>query len=140
MRNSQLEVYAVNSGAEAVENLMKYFINLHHERSGGQAQRGEKLRFVYFEKAFHGRTIFALNVTQTLDPVATKDFHGLIPGNIQMPFPGINTSEPPEKNRVHTEEALQTIAKFLDRYADEVVGIGVEPIQGAGGQHVGRAW
>lgn len=136
MRNPKLEVYSVNSGAEAVENMMKYFINLHHERSGGRAQRGEKLRFVYFEKAFHGRTVFALNVTQTLDPVATKDFHGLIPGNIQVPFPGINTSEPPEKNRVHTDEALQTIAKFLERYADEVVGIVVEPIQGAGGHRV----
>jgi len=136
MRNPHLEVYAVNSGAEAVENMMKYFINLHHQRSGGQAPRGEKLRFVYFEKAFHGRTIFALNVTQTLDPVATKDFHGIIPGNIQVPFPGINTSEPPEKNRARTDEALNTVEKFLERYADEVVGIVVEPIQGAGGHRV----
>ena len=136
MRNPQLEVYAVNSGAEAVENLMKYFINLHHQRSGGFAQRGEKLRFVYFEKAFHGRTIFALNVTQTLDPVATKDFHGLIPGNIQVPFPGINTSEPKEKNRARTDEVLQTIENFLERYAGEVVGMVVEPIQGAGGHRV----
>jgi len=136
MRNPQLEVYAVNSGAEAVENLMKYFINLHHQRSGGFAQRGEKLRFVYFEKAFHGRTIFALNVTQTLDPVATKDFHGLIPGNIQVPFPGINTSEPKEKNRARTDEVLQTIENFLQRYAGEVVGMVVEPIQGAGGHRV----
>jgi L-lysine 6-transaminase len=136
MRNPKLEVYAVNSGAEAVENMMKYFINLHHQRTGGQVQKGEKLRFLYFEKAFHGRTIFALNVTQTLDPVATKDFHGIIPGNIQVPFPGINTSEAPEKNRARTDEVLQTIAKFLERYAGEVVGMVVEPIQGAGGHRV----
>ena len=32
MRNPRLEVYAVNSGAEAVENMMKYFINLHHQK------------------------------------------------------------------------------------------------------------
>ncbi|HXI72885.1 MAG TPA: aminotransferase class III-fold pyridoxal phosphate-dependent enzyme [Verrucomicrobiae bacterium] len=136
MRNPQLEVYAVNSGAEALENLMKYFINLHHERSGGLAPRGEKLRFIYFDQAFHGRTIFALNVTQTLDPVATKDFHGLIPGNIQVPFPGINTSEPQEKNRARTDEVLQRIEHFLERYAGEVVGMIVEPIQGAGGHRV----
>jgi L-lysine 6-transaminase len=136
MRNPQLEVYTVNSGAEAVENLMKYFINLHHQRTGGQAPRGEKLRFLYFEQAFHGRTIFALNVTQTLDPVATKDFHGIIPGNIQVPFPGLNTSEPPEKNRARTDEALHTVGKFLERYGGEVVGIVVEPIQGAGGHRV----
>ena len=136
MVNPQLEVYSVNSGAEAVENLMKYFINLHHQRSGGQAQRGEKLRFLYFEKAFHGRTIFALNVTQTLDPVATKDFHGLIPGNIQVPFPGINTSEAPAANRARTDEVLQTVEQFLQRYAGEVVAMVVEPIQGAGGHRV----
>ena len=136
MANPKLEVYCVNSGAEAVENLMKYFINLHHQRSGGKVRHEEKLRFVYFEKAFHGRTIFALNVTQTLDPVATKDFHGMIPGNIQVPFPGINTSEPPEKNRARTDEVLQTIENFLQRYAGEVVGMVVEPIQGAGGHRV----
>ena len=136
MRNPKLEVYAVNSGAEAVENMMKYFINLHHQRTGGQVRPDEKLRFLYFEKAFHGRTIFALNVTQTLDPVATKDFHGIIPGNIQVPFPGINTSEPPEKNRIRTNEVLETIGNFLERYPGEVVGMVVEPIQGAGGHRV----
>jgi L-lysine 6-transaminase len=136
MRNPKLEVYAVNSGAEAIENMMKYFINLHHQRSEGRARKGERLRFLYFEKAFHGRTIFALNVTQTLDPVATKDFHGLIPGNIQAPFPGVNTSESPEKNRARTEEVLQIIAEFLERYAGEMVGMVVEPIQGAGGHRV----
>ena len=136
MRNPKLEVYAINSGAEAVENMMKYFINLHHQRSGGQAPKGEKLRFLYFEKAFHGRTIFALNVTQTMDPVATKDFHGIIPGNIQVPFPGVNTSEPPAVNRARTDEALHTVGKFLDRYGGEVVGMVVEPIQGAGGHRV----
>jgi L-lysine 6-transaminase len=136
MRNPKLEVYAVNSGAEAVENMMKYFINLHHQRSGGRAQQGEKLRFLYFENAFHGRTIFALNVTQTLDPVATKDFHGLIPGNVQVSFPGINTSEPAQKNRARTDEVLQTIGQLLERYAGEIVGMVVEPLQGAGGHRV----
>ena len=96
MRNPRLEVYTINSGAEAVENLMKYLINLFHQTRGGKLRPGEQHRFLYFEHAFHGRTIFALNVTETLDPVATKDFHGFIPGNIQVPFPSINTSESAE--------------------------------------------
>jgi L-lysine 6-transaminase len=136
MRNPALEVYAVNSGAEAVENMMKYFINLHHQRSGGKSQPGEKLRFIYFENAFHGRTVFTLNVTQTLDPVATKDFHGLIPGNIQVPFAGINNSQPAAANRARTEAVLHTLGQFLQRYPGEVVGMVVEPIQGAGGHRV----
>jgi L-lysine 6-transaminase len=136
MRNPKLEVYAVNSGAEAVENMMKYFINLYHQSRGGRRRGRERSRFIYFEQAFHGRTIFALNVTQTLDPVATKDFHGLIHGNIQVPFPAVNTSETAEKNRARTNEVLQTLEKFLEQFADEVVGIVVEPIQGAGGHRV----
>lgn len=136
MRNPKLEVYAVNSGAEAIENMMKYFINLYNQTRGGRHQRSEKCRFIYFEQAFHGRTIFALNVTQTLDPVATKDFHGLIPGNIQVPFPHINTSEPAEENRRRTNDALLAVEKVLKRFEDEIVGIVVEPIQGAGGHRV----
>lgn len=136
MKNSKLEVYAVNSGAEAVENMMKYFINLYHQTRGGRRRGGERSRFIYFEQAFHGRTIFALNVTQTLDPVATKDFHGLIHGNIQAPFPAVNTSEPAEKNRARTNEVLQIVENFLGRFAGEIIGIVVEPIQGAGGHRV----
>ena len=136
MRNPRLELYTVNSGAEAVENMMKYLINLFHQSRGGQLQPGESHRFLYFENAFHGRTIFALNVTQTLDPVATKDFHGFIPGNIQVPFPSVNTSQPGEQNHARTREALETVERLLKRYAGEIVGIVVEPIQGAGGHRV----
>ncbi len=32
MKNDRLEVYVVNSGAEAVENMMKYLTNLHDEK------------------------------------------------------------------------------------------------------------
>jgi L-lysine 6-transaminase len=136
MQNPQLEVYSVNSGAEAVENMMKYLINLFHKKHGMKMQRGSLRRFLYFENAFHGRTIFALNVTQTLDPVATKDFHGLISGNVQVPFPAINTSEGSQVNRAQTEEALRTVRNFLERFPGEFVGIIVEPIQGAGGHRM----
>lgn len=136
MRNPSLEVYAVNSGAEAVENMMKYFINLFHQRRGSGRPAAQTHRFLYFEQAFHGRTVFALNVTQTLDPVATKDFHGIVPGNVQVPFPAINTSARPAENRRRTEEALRNVEGLLRRFAGEIVAIVVEPIQGAGGHRV----
>jgi L-lysine 6-transaminase len=139
MRNPQLEVYAVNSGAEAIENMMKYFINLHHQRKGGRRKEGERLRFMYFEKAFHGRTVFALNVTQTGDPVATKDFHGIILGNIQLPFPELNNSAPAAENDQRTHDALAVVDALLSQYKGEVVGIIVEPIQGAGGHRMAQA-
>jgi L-lysine 6-transaminase len=136
MRNPRLEVYTVNSGAEAVENMMKYLINLFHQSRGVPKGSHQPGRFLYFEHAFHGRTIFALNVTQTFDPVVTKDFHGFIPGNIQVPFPALNTSEPASQNRARTEEALQSVERWLQHFAGEVAGMIVEPIQGAGGHRV----
>jgi len=136
MQNPLLEVYSVNSGAEAIENMMKYFINLFHLRRHEQMHPGVPRRFIYFEQAFHGRTIFALNVTQTLDPVATKDFHGFIPTNIQLPFPTWNAGDSAAANRARTDEALETVESVLKRFQGEMVGIVVEPIQGAGGHRV----
>jgi L-lysine 6-transaminase len=136
MQNRLLEVYSVNSGAEAIENMMKYFINLFHLRSHDQMHPGVPRRFIYFQQAFHGRTIFALNVTQTLDPVATKDFHGFLPGTIQLPFPAVDVHESAVEKRARTMASLEAVEETLRRFAGEVVGIIVEPIQGAGGHRV----
>ena len=139
LRNERLEVYAVNSGAEAIENMMKYLVAKFNAKRREQNRPVSGRRFLYFDQAFHGRTVFALGVTQTVDPVATKDFHGLTAGgNIKLPFPAVNTSESDAKNSARTEQALETIGTVLSQMADEVVGILVEPIQGAGGQRVAQ--
>lgn len=134
MRSDRLELYAVNSGAEAIENMMKYLLNLHDRKAG--SKRGAR-RFIYFDQAFHGRTIFALNVTElSHDPVVTKDFHGLVRGNIQVPFPALDTDAPSRENRFRTEEALRRVERSLRENSGEIVGIIVEPLQGAGGHRV----
>ena len=140
MENPKLEVYAVNSGAEAVENMMKYLVNLHNRRLLAQGKPPGRRRFVYFQQAFHGRTVFALNVTQMLhDPVVTKDFQGLVPGNLQVEFPAIDTDAPEAENHARTQRVLETLEGVLRRYEDDVVGVIVEPIQGAGGHRVAEA-
>jgi len=137
MRNDQLEVYAVNSGAEAVENMMKYMINLHAEKLRARGDRCDVRRFVYFDAAFHGRTIFALNVTRLAhDPIVTAGFQGFIPGNIQVPFPHYDSSRDEAANLAECEHSLAIVEEMLDRYGREIVGIVVEPIQGAGGHRV----
>lgn len=134
MAGPGLEVYVVNSGAEAVENLMKYFLNLHALKLAAKGRRVGVRRFVYFEQAFHGRTLFALNVTQVAhDPVMTRGFQGLVPGNLQVPFPALDTSRSREQNLAEVQASLEIVEAALARYGDEVVGIVVEPLQGAGG-------
>jgi L-lysine 6-transaminase len=137
MKRESLEVYAVNSGAEAVENMMKYLINLHDEKMLAKNRLVGNRRFIYFDNAFHGRTIFALNVTQLAhDPIITEDFRGLVQGNLQVPFPAWDSTRTTRENRAKMRRSLEIVDECLERYTGEVVGIIVEPIQGAGGQRV----
>ncbi len=137
MRSPGLEVYAVNSGAEAVENMMKYLLAKFNQKRMQKSRHVSNRRFLYFDKAFHGRTIFALNVTQTIDPIATKDFHGLTQGgNIMLPFPAYDSTNSRQRNLSEALRALEQVESALSLMSDEIVGIIVEPIQGAGGQRV----
>jgi L-lysine 6-transaminase len=138
MRGDNLEVYTVNSGAEAVENMMKYLVSRFNTRRAAQGKPVGNRRFVYFDKAFHGRTVFALAVTQTQDPVATQDFQGLVSGgNIKLPFPAFDADRTESENLRLTQNVLEMLELVLKQMADEIVGVIVEPIQGAGGQRVG---
>lgn len=144
MTSDSREVYAVNSGAEAVENMLKYLLSRHNakkQKRGGHAGSGSR-RFLYFDQAFHGRTVYALQVTQTLDPVATQDFHGLAAsGNIKVPFPAVDSDAPMSENDARTRQSLDLIESILSQMGEEIVGIIVEPIQGAGGQRTAQpAW
>ncbi|MDX2066498.1 MAG: aminotransferase class III-fold pyridoxal phosphate-dependent enzyme, partial [Fimbriimonadaceae bacterium] len=137
MRSPRLEVYAVNSGAEAVENMMKYLVAKVNHRRMKAALPATNRRFLYFDKAFHGRTVFALGVTQTIDPVATKDFQGLTStGNIKLPFPVFSSDATYQENLKSAERSLQQVESALSLMRDEIVAIIVEPIQGAGGHRV----
>ena len=131
MRNDRLEVYAVNSGAEAVENLMKYFINLHLHRCQQRQVRPALRRFIVFDQAFHGRTVYALNATRLAhDPVMTLGFHGLTAHNLVVDFPTAEAAVAP---------ALHAVAEAIECHGDEIAGIIVEPIQGAGGHRIAPA-
>lgn len=136
MQLAGLEVYAVNSGAEAVENMMKYLVASFNAKCRREGRTARSRRFLYFDQAFHGRTVFALAVTQTMDPVGTRDFHGLAGENLKLPFPAINNDQRPEENARRTLEVLAEVNRALEVHRGEVVAIIVEPIQGAGGQRV----
>lgn len=137
IKNPKLEIYAVNSGAEAVENLMKYFINLYDTRQLELGKPPKVRRIIYFEQAFHGRTIFTLNITQLSHvPLINKNFSQMVLGNIQVPFPAINTDVLESGNRQIIENCLDIIREQISKYPEEIVAMIVEPIQGAGGHRM----
>jgi L-lysine 6-transaminase len=137
MRNEDPEVYSVNSGAEAVENMMKYFINLFQHKMEKKGKSVTKKRFIYFDQAFHGRTIFALNVTVLdHDPVLTKDFQGIVPGNFRIPFPAVDNDKSYDENLAVMNSTLSNLEYIMKTYNDEIAGLILEPIQGAGGHRI----
>jgi len=137
MGDTGVEVYSVNSGAEAIENMMKYFINLFHHRRTAEGKPPATPRFVYFDQAFHGRTIYALNVTRLKnDPMATRDFQGIIAGNLQLEFPSIDTRQTDAFNEGKAKATLATLETLFQSYPDEVAGVILETMQGAGGQRL----
>ena len=137
MAGQPVEVYVVNSGAEAVENMLKYFINLHHQKLQEQGKQVSTRRFIYFEQAFHGRTVFTLNITRLAnDPLATRDYQGIIPDNLQVPFPAWDSSCSEAENEQRVDACLAQLEALMQRYQDEIVGVVLEPLQGAGGHRI----
>ena len=135
--HGNVEVYAVNSGAEAVENMMKYLINLHHKKQQAKGHPVLNHRFIYFDQAFHGRTVYALNITKLAnDPIATRDFQGIIQGNLQVPFPEYDARRSDAENEAVVDQALSTIEFFMRSHGDEIAGVILEPLQGAGGHRL----
>lgn len=135
--HGNVEVYAVNSGAEAVENMMKYLINLHHKKQQAKGHPVLNHRFIYFDQAFHGRTVYALNITKlSNDPIATRDFQGIIQGNLQVPFPEYDARRSDAENEAVVDQALSTLEFFMRNHGDEIAGVILEPLQGAGGHRL----
>ncbi|MBF0315794.1 MAG: aminotransferase class III-fold pyridoxal phosphate-dependent enzyme [Oligoflexia bacterium] len=135
-----VRILTTNSGAEAMENMMKYFMTLHRNRLLSAGKSVNCRRFVYFEQGFHGRTGFAVNATEAQqDPIITRDYKGLLAGNLVVPFPAIDNSSTGNvhsKNLERMHSALEHIEFVLKAYGDEIVGMMIEPIQSSGGQRI----
>ncbi len=133
MDNPDVEIFTVNSGAEACEQALKYLVKLYHERDNHEGTRVPRRSptpgFVCFEKGFHGRSVYTLNVTDMPhNPIVTRHFHGLTADNVMVPYP--TSFEPAE-----TERCLKILddALRLNGGSLRIAGIIIEPMQGAGG-------
>ncbi len=113
LRTGMEKAYFANSGSEAVEAAIKL------ARLYGHSRLIEHPTILVFENAFHGRTLATL--TASGHRLLQAGFEPLASGFVRAPFGDIN--------------ALQHIANTRH----DVVAVLVEPIQGAGGIHVGSA-
>jgi L-lysine 6-transaminase len=131
------QVYTVNSGAEAMENAMKYLVSLHSIKNEQDVQKSDAPCFIFFQNGFHGRTVYTLNVSDMPhNQVAVNNYHGLTVKNIMMPFPAVNNDNSKKWNLALKNECLTKLSDALTHSGFNVAGIVVEPMQGTGGHRV----
>ncbi len=108
-------VFFSDSGSVAVEVAMKMAVQ--YWRNRGVAGR---TRFVAFNGGYHGDTTGAMAVSDPVDGMHHA-FGGMLPRHLFGDLP-------------RDEESLAKLTDLVERHADELAGIIVEPlVQGAGG-------
>ncbi len=131
--------FFVEGGSLAIENAMKVAFDWKVRRNQleGHGELGSQI--LHFEQAFHGRSGYALSVTNT-DPAKTLHFPKFawprLP-NPAMRFP----QDEGAVNEVREMERL-TLAKAeraFDLHGADIAAILIEPIQGEGGDNHFRA-
>jgi 4-aminobutyrate aminotransferase len=117
--------FMANSGTEAVETAIK-LARYHTER----------MNFIGFTGAFHGRTMGAVTFTAS-KPAYHGGFYPLMNGVVHAPFPDPYR---PVLERRRGEDYGETVVRYIEEQIldhilppDEVAGVLVETIQGEGG-------
>src|SRR5690242_10904334 len=107
-------VFFSESGSVAVEIALKMALQFWRNRG-----EGRRCRFVTFRGAYHGDTTGAMAVSDPRDSMHAL-FSGLLPQHVNVALP-------------EDEESIAAFAAVLDREAESLAGIIVEPlVQGAG--------
>jgi 4-aminobutyrate aminotransferase / (S)-3-amino-2-methylpropionate transaminase / 5-aminovalerate transaminase len=114
------KVALFNSGAEAVENAIKF----------AKAATGRPA-VICFEGAFHGRTLLTMTLTSRYKPYKSG-FGPFAPEVYRMPFPyPFRSAHPEEAGRLALDVFERQLATVVD--PQSVAAAIVEPIQGEGG-------
>jgi L-lysine 6-transaminase len=129
-------LFWVDGGSLAVENALKAAFDWKVRKNLARG-RGEKgSRVLHFREAFHGRSGYALSLTNTADPrkhmyFPKFDWPRIVNPKVGFPLEGQSLAAV----RAAEAEAEAQILAALEQYPDDVACLIVEPIQGEGGDN-----
>ena len=128
--------FFIEGGALAVENALKAAMDwkVRKNTATGRGIRGTEI--LHFERAFHGRSGYALSLTNT-DPRKTDFFAKFNWPRIPSPRIDFALPEPLRTETVIDAErhAEALIREILDSRSCDIAAIIIEPIQGEGGDN-----
>jgi L-lysine 6-transaminase len=130
-------LFLVEGGSVAIENLVKAAFDWKVRKNLQKGIAGEKgQKILHFRECFHGRTGYALSMTDSNDPNKTLYFPKFSWPRVTNPkisFP-LN-EENLEKVRLLEEQAVGEVQLAFRENPDDIAAILIEPIQAEGGDH-----
>ena len=130
-------LFLISGGTLGVENAIKAAMDWkvrHNFRKGYAQEKGTQV--LHFQQAFHGRSGYALSLTNTADPRKYQYFAHFDWPRVSNPglrFPA-NEQELTRVKRAENESLDQIKNAFASR-RDEICCVLIEPIQAEGGDH-----
>ena len=124
--------FFVAGGAVAVENALKTAFDwkVRKNLAAGKGERGSQV--IHFRDAFHGRTGYALSITNT-EPMKVAYFPRFDWPRIENPYIRYPEAERLAETEAAEARAVAAIEAAVAAHPDDIAALIIEPIQGEGG-------
>lgn len=124
--------FFIAGGAVAVENALKTAFDwkVRKNLAAGKGERGSKI--IHFRQAFHGRTGYAMSITNT-EPMKVAYFPKFDWPRIENPYVRFPEAERLAETEAAEARSIAAVEAAVAENPDEIAGLIIEPIQGEGG-------
>ncbi len=131
-------LFLIDTGALAVENAMKAAFDWKAKKNIAKGAPGGADKILYFRRAFHGRTGYALSATDSPHIAKTLHFPRF---DWPMFDPPIRRFPDDPGYEARVAKCLGEIDAWCAAHPDEAAALIVEPVQGEGGdRHMGASF